>query len=149
MLTIGDLQKIKNAANTRKTFMFFLLRAALCFIFILLPCVSIAHAKKIKYIPVKDAQELKNYVGQKVVVKGTVSNTPWQHVMNPPETHPVEIYFDIGKWQIVLYAKEKISCAGKVKVKGKVMQLGGESKPGAKETVTEYHIVVDKWKCVK
>lgn len=117
--------------------------------FIFLSSVSTGHAKKIKYIAVKDAQELGNYVGQKVAVKGTVSNTPWQHVMNPPKTHPVAIYFDMGKWQIVIYAKEKISCAGKVKVRGTVMQLGGASKPGAKETVTEYHIVGDKWKCLK
>ncbi len=108
------------------------------------------HAKKTKYAHVKDSVELKNYVGKKVAVTGVVSNVIWQHLMAPPKTHPVENYFDIEKFQIVVYTKEKISCEGKVKVKGTVMELRGAGK-GSKvdETYTEYHIVVDKWKCLK
>lgn len=113
-------------------------------------CAGAGHAKKTKYARVKTAAELKNYVGKKVMVTGKVSNVIWQHIMAPPETHPVENYFDIEKFQIVVYAKEEISCEGDVKVKGKVIELRGAGK-GSKvdETYVEYHIAADKWKCVK
>lgn len=119
-------------------------------VFFLVSCVVTGHAKKTKYAPVKNAAELKNYVGKKVSVEGMISKIIWQHLMNPPATHPVENYFDMDKFQIVVYAKEKISCVGKVKVKGAVIELRGAGK-GSKvdETYTEYHIVADKWKCMK
>lgn len=119
-------------------------------IFLMLFCATAGYGKKVKYTPVSIADDLKNFVGKKVVVDGMISEIPWQHLMNPPSTHPVKIYFDVGKFQIVIYTKKKISCGKTLKVFGTVIQLQGAGK-GSKvdETYTEYHVVVDSWKCLK
>jgi hypothetical protein len=90
---------------------------------------------------------LKNYVGKKVVVEGTISSTPWQHPMDGPPMHPKSYYFDIGSSQIVVYLKEDINCKGMLKLEGTVIRLGGERRTGRKETVIEYHIIVDSYEC--
>ena len=111
-------------------------------------CVSSGYAKKIKYTPVSDPAALKNYVGKKVIVEGKISKIPWQHLVNPPKTHPVDYYFDMEKFQIVIYAKEKIACDKTLKVFGEVIELRGAGKGSkADETFKEYHVVVDSWKC--
>lgn len=111
-------------------------------------CASSGYAKKIKYTPVSDSAELKNYVGKKVAVEGKISKIPWQHLMHPPSSHPFEYYFDMEKFQIVIYAKKKVACDKTLKVSGTVIELHGAGKGSkADETFKEYHVVVDSWKC--
>lgn len=119
-------------------------------VIMLLCCVTAGYGKKTRYAPVKNAEDLKNFVGKKVVVEGMISTIPWQHLVNPPLTHPVEYYFDVGKFQILIYAKKKFSCGKTLRVSGTVIELHGAGKGSkADETFKEYHVVVDSWKCLK
>ena len=98
---------------------------------------------------IRDARELWGLDGKHVVVEGTVAKEIWQHMMAPTRTHPHETYFDIGKQQVVIYSRDEIACTGTVRVEGTVVKIEGSSKdPRRKETCTEYHILVDAWKCI-
>ena len=97
-----------------------------------------------------DPAGLGGQVGNKIVIVGTVSETPWQHMVDPRPSHPHATYFDMGSGQIVVYTKEPIECAGTVRVAGTVIRLEGSSKdPRRKETCTEYHVQADSWECVR
>lgn len=97
-----------------------------------------------------DPAGLGGQVGNKIVIVGTVSETPWQHMVDPRPSHPHATYFDMGSGQIVVYSKEPIGCAGTVRVTGTVIRLEGSSKdPRRKETCTEYHVLADSWECVR
>jgi hypothetical protein len=98
---------------------------------------------------IRDAGELWGQDGKHVVVEGTVAKEIWQHMIASTPTHPHETYFDIGKQQAVIYSKDEITCTGTLRVEGTVLKIEGSSKnPRRKETVTEYHIMVDAWKCL-
>ena len=97
-----------------------------------------------------DPAGLGGQVGNKIVIVGAVSETPWQHMVDPRPSHPHATYFDMGSGQIVVYSKEPIGCAGTVRVTGTVIRLEGSSKdPRRKETCTEYHVLADSWECVR
>jgi hypothetical protein len=98
---------------------------------------------------IRDAGELWGQDGKHVVVEGTVAMEIWQHMIAPSPTYPHATYFDAGKQQIVIYSKDAIACTGAVQVEGTVVKIEGSSKdPRRKETCTEYHIMVDAWKCL-
>jgi hypothetical protein len=99
---------------------------------------------------IRDAAGLGRLAGEKVVIVGTISDTPWQHMVAPRASHPHEAYFDMGSGQIVVYSKEPIECGGTVRIAGAVIMLEGSSKdPRRKETCTEYHVLADSWECLK
>jgi hypothetical protein len=97
-----------------------------------------------------DPAGLGGRVGNRIVIVGTVSGTPWQHMVDPRPSHPHETYFDMGGGQIVVYSREPIVCSGTVRVAGTVIRLEGSSKdPRRKETCTEYHVLADTWECLR
>jgi hypothetical protein len=99
-----------------------------------------------EYKKIFDPFDLKKFARKKVVVEGTISEMPWQHLIGYIENYNKIYYFDINNDQIVIYSKDQISCTGKIKVYGTVVKIDGESKrPGSNEAYTEYHILVDKW----
>ncbi|MFH1434590.1 MAG: hypothetical protein ABIJ56_02625 [Pseudomonadota bacterium] len=97
---------------------------------------------------IRNAGDLPGYTGKKITAIGKKSDLPWQHLIDPPETHPDIVYFDMGEIQIVVYSDKLIDCRGELAVTGTVVELEGTSKrPGSKEIGTEYHIIAEKWKC--
>jgi hypothetical protein len=103
-----------------------------------------------EYRQLSEDDSLASFNGQKVQVEGRISDTPWQHLINIPEAHPEIAYFDLaGGAQIVVYSREKIPCLERSLIKGTVIEIKGESKrPGSKDEVREYQIVVDAWECL-
>lgn len=99
---------------------------------------------------IRDAVDLGNQVGKRIIIMGTVSNTPWQHMIDPRPSHPHETYFDMGSSQIIVYSREPIECGGTVRITGTVIMLEGSSKdPRRKETCSEYQVLADSWECLK
>ena len=97
-----------------------------------------------------DSSGLGGHVGKKIVIVGAVSETPWQHMVDPRPSHPHATYFDMGSGQIVVYSKEPVECGGMVRITGTVIRLEGSSKdPRRKETCTEYHVLAESWECVR
>ncbi len=97
------------------------------------------------YRAVGQASELKALVGQRVVVRGSVSDTPWQHlVASVPGRNGY--YFDMEGWQIVVYA-EREPASGPILVYGTVLEVeGGGKRPGkSEERFVEYHVLCDFW----
>lgn len=88
--------------------------------------------------------------GSYVDITGKISNTPWQHMVNPPMSHPHAEYMDFDDGgQVVVYSKEIIDCDGKLTVKGEVIEIEGTSKrPGSEEVYTELQLVADKVDCL-
>lgn len=116
----------------------------LCAIAISFSCAARSHGPVIN-----DAARLKEFAGKRVEVEGSISTIIWQHMVQPTKEYPIEQYFDIGNYQIVIYMKKPIPCKGAMRVIGTVVELLGSSKdPRRKETVTEYHINVDSWRCL-
>jgi hypothetical protein len=100
-----------------------------------------------KNIPVTD---LRTHDGERVELRGRVSNTPWQHLIANPEGFPHSCYFDVDDYQIVVYSKQPIVCQGLLSVRGAVVKVQGSSqRPGTKadETFVEYHLAADEWDC--
>jgi hypothetical protein len=99
---------------------------------------------------IRDAGALWGREGAKVVIEGKVAREIWQHMMAPPRGYGHETYFDMGRFQIVLYSKDRIACGGTVRATGTVVKIEGSSKdPRRKEACTEYHVAVDSWECRK
>ena len=108
-------------------------------------CVKMNRADEIG-----DPAGLSGMAGKRIVIVGTVSGTPWQHMVDPRPSHPHETYFDMGRGQIVVYSKEPVSCAGTVRIAGTVIRLEGSSRdPQRKETGTEYQVLADSWECLR
>ena len=118
-------------------------------IVIIFLCWSVAACNaRTKAVVIDNAGDLHKYAGRKVTAVGKKSDLPWQHLIDPPDTHPDIVYFDMREIQIVVYADELIDCRGELAVTGTVVELEGTSKrPGSKEIHTEYHIVADTWEC--
>jgi hypothetical protein len=99
---------------------------------------------------IRDAVGLGSQVGKKIVIMGTVSDMPWQRMIDPRPSHPHETYFDMGSSQIIVYSREPIECNGTVRITGTVIMLEGSSRdPRRKETCTEYQVLADSWECMK
>lgn len=97
-----------------------------------------------------DPAGLSGLAGKRIVIVGTVSGTPWQHIVDPRPSHPYETYFDMGRSQIVVYSKEPVSCAGTVRITGTVIRLEGSSgDPRRKEACTEHQVLADSWECLR
>jgi hypothetical protein len=103
------------------------------------------------YIIDKVAQE-KSYnesESEIITLTGRISQTPWQHMINIPSSHPFADYMDFDDDQMVVYSKEPIDCPGEVRVEGKYIEIEGTSKrPGSEEVYTELQILVDEFECV-
>jgi hypothetical protein len=96
------------------------------------------------------ASDMKYHIGKTVELTGRISHTPWQHLMGNPFGFGETYYFDVGDFQIVIYSKVPIDCAGEVKIRGTVLKIQGPPKSaGSKvdETYVEYHLAVDEWTC--
>jgi len=90
--------------------------------------------------------DLEPFVNKKIALVGRVSDVMWQHVMNPPASHPHETYFDTGGTQIVLYSQEPIHETDRIRVEGTVIAVeGGGEGTKSPEKFTEYHLIVDTW----
>lgn len=102
------------------------------------------------YTRLETAGGLAEHEGKKVELVGRISNTPWQHLIGNPAGYPYSEYFDVDDYQIVIYAKEPLSCATEMIVRGTVYKVQGSSKrPGSKadNSFVEYHLLVDEWEC--
>jgi hypothetical protein len=109
-------------------------------------CITMAD-----YRAIENADDLHSMVGTKVCVTGNLSDIPWQHLVGNFKNYPHSYYFDVQKYQIMIYTKTPCDCTGPLKVFGTVVTVEGMSKhPANKEdTFKEYHITVDRWECVK
>ena len=92
--------------------------------------------------------------GKAVVVRGRVSDTPWQHLMGHVEGKQA-VYFDLEDGgQTVVYVAIPIECPGAVQVEGEVLEVRGAAKrPGGPETkvddsYAERHIDVRDHRCL-
>lgn len=103
-----------------------------------------------EYTLLQDDSNLGSYLGKKIILEGKLSDIPWQHLINIPETHPEISYLDTtGGGQTVLYSKKPIGCDGRVKIKGTVVEVQGKSKrPDSQEQYMEYQVIVDTWNCI-
>ena len=94
------------------------------------------------------SSELKN--GEEIVLTGMISDTPWQHMISMPESHPVANYFDFNDGdQVVIYTRVPVNCEGELEIRGDVIKVEGESKkPDSDELYSELQIKVDEMKCL-
>ena len=94
---------------------------------------------------------LKDKVGEKIAIKGKISDIPWQHMIKDVENHSHIYYFDLEDGdQIVIYSAVELYCNRSLLVTGEVIEVKGKSKrPGKIDDVTfvEYHMIIDDWKC--
>jgi hypothetical protein len=92
---------------------------------------------------------LKAHVNKKVKVNGSISNTPWQHLMSPSATYPYDAYFDLPDgFQIVIYHKKPLQFKENqsITVLGTVIEIrsGCDKRQKIVDTgYVEYHINVD------
>ena len=106
------------------------------------------------YVKLDTASGLGQHVDRQVELTGRVSEVIWQHLGAYFPDYPESYYFDVGDFQIVVYARAPIECAGELTVRGRVVELRGPSKrPGDTEEskvddrYVEYHLKVDSWEC--
>ncbi|MCG3226653.1 MAG: hypothetical protein H7645_07025 [Candidatus Heimdallarchaeota archaeon] len=94
--------------------------------------------------------EFEKYLGKEITLKGRISETPWQHMIDTSHNFDHIYYLDLeGGDQIVFYSKEPVVCSSSIKIEGKVIRVVGESKrPGSDTTFIEYQIVAEKWECL-
>ena len=90
-------------------------------------------------------------IGKEILLKGKLSNTPWQHMIDASLKHKNIYYLDLeGGDQIVFYSKTPIDCKNAIRLKGKVIRVVGKSKkPGSDVTYVEYQIVAEEWECIE
>jgi hypothetical protein len=95
------------------------------------------------------ASDLSARVGERVVLAGRVSQTPWQHMIRG-DLKKQSAYIDLERGgQIVAYAEGSISCPGTVVLTGTVLLTEGSSKrPGSKEVGSEVQLDVESWQCL-
>jgi hypothetical protein len=113
-------------------------------------CLLASCAAAPPYARLDSALALERYAGKKVELKGRISDTPWQHLVGSPAGFPYSCYFDVDRFQIVVYSKTPIACPGALVVRGTVVEIRGSSKrPGTKadESWVEYHLAADSWEC--
>jgi len=100
------------------------------------------------YTKVDNITSFKDFIGKKIKVSGTISNTPWQHIMAGDSAHPFSYYFDINDEQTVIYTKADIMCQTKrIEVYGSVIEIiSGSEKTGS--DYKECQILVECFKCL-
>lgn len=95
---------------------------------------------------------LKKNVGEKITIRGEISNIMWQHFGKYVEGYPHENYIDLDdNTQIVVYTKKPIKCKGLVELIGEVIAIdSSNNEPESKihDGFIEYQLVVDSWKCL-
>lgn len=91
-------------------------------------------------------------IGEKVKIIGKLAKEIWQHLTTFIDSHPFMYYFDLADgYQIVVYAKDSISCKEKLELIGKLLKVEGKRKnPRSKinDKYFEYQLVVDSWECL-
>lgn len=97
--------------------------------------------------PLTKGDRLSEFVGKEVSLDGQVSDQPWQHLIAVHPDHPVALYFDNElTGQTVIYCREDIATRDPIRVYGRLALTEGTSKrPGSKEIVGSYQLVVDRW----
>ncbi len=97
--------------------------------------------------PLTKGDRLSEFVGKEVSLAGQVSEQPWQHLIAEHPGHPVALYFDNDlTGQTVIYCREDIATRDPIRVYGRLALTEGTSKrPGSKEIVGSYQLVVDRW----
>ncbi len=95
--------------------------------------------------------EFEKNIGKEITLKGKISDTPWQHLIDTSHEYDHIYYLDLdGGDQIVFYSKEAVICPKEIKIQGKVIRVVGKSKkPGSDATYIEYQIVAEKWECIE
>ena len=123
----------------------------LLIIIIIMQLLIIINFSSMNKLPIiKNARDLSNYVGKKVIVLGKISDIQWQHTINFIKTHPVILYFDMDDVQIVIYSKKEINSKEQLKISGKVIKVLWKSeKTGDDSKFTEYHIIADNYEIFK
>jgi len=73
--------------------------------------------------------KLSENIRKRISLIGTISTTPWQHLIKISETHEIIDYLDLEDGeQIVIYSRIPIKCEKKVQITGKVIEVTGKSK---------------------
>ncbi len=106
-----------------------------------------------KYSDAKSQTDLSRFEGKNILIKGRVSNVPWQHLIGNFKDYPVAVYFDIGKdfdkYQTVIYLRKGSEPDENeiILVKGQVVKVEGMSKRGNsdKDIFNEFHILVHEY----
>ena len=97
--------------------------------------------------------DLQRFVGERVVVEGTVAEIPMQHLVADYPSHPHMFYFEIGDQQIVVYGREEGPRSGRLRIEGTVVELIGGGKRAVDrdfdEPHREYHIQADRWESLE
>jgi hypothetical protein len=98
---------------------------------------------------------LKEKVGKTLTIRGTVSNCPWQHLIQPCPEYPKEFYFDLPNHdQIVVYSKQNLPEKCQLQLTGIIIEIhGGPKKPKMGITkvdasYSEYQMLVVDWRVV-
>ena len=91
-------------------------------------------------------------VDKRVIIVGKIATEIWQHLTTIIDSHPQMNYFDIKDGhQIVIYAKDSVSCEGKIELVGKLIEVENRHKdPRSKisDKYSEFQLIVDSWKCL-
>lgn len=104
---------------------------------------------KNKELPlIEDASNLSKYLGQKVTVKGKISQVQWQHTIKFIETHPFALNFDMNDLQIIIYSKTDIRTEEPIEVTGKVIKVDWKSEKAGNDEFAEYHVIVYSYKVI-
>lgn len=87
--------------------------------------------------------------GKSMELTGTISDTPWQHMIDAPRGYENANYVDFADGdQMVVYSKTPMECEGDVNIKGRYVEIEGTSKrPGSDESYTELQIMADEFEC--
>ncbi|MFC1615665.1 PspC domain-containing protein [Patescibacteria group bacterium] len=88
---------------------------------------------------------------EQVSLDGRVSDLPWQHMIDIPDTHPNVYYFDLAddSDQLVIYSRKDINCEDLFWIEGDYITIEGESKrPGSDEKVSELQVLVESFECL-
>jgi hypothetical protein len=121
---------------------------------ILLSLVTLAPARGAGPTPAagkggEKPMDLAAAVGKEVVLEGSVSRVPWQHMISSRPGKSPE-YFDLDeKGQIVVYSATPLPASGRLRLTGTVLKVeGGSKRPGTKiddPKVVEYQLDVTSW----
>ena len=95
--------------------------------------------------------EFEKNIGKEITLKGRISDTHWQHLIDTSHDYEYIYYLDLdGGDQIVFYSNDAVLCLGEIKIQGKVIRVVGKSKrPGSDATYIEYQIIAEEWECLE
>lgn len=115
---------------------------------LIIPVISIMAFTSCSCEPVPN-EKLQLTIGEPIEITGTLSDQPWQHMIDIREDYPYIAYVDFEDGdQLVVYTKQLAICDGEFGVKGTVIEIEGESKnPNSDEKYTEVQIIADEITC--